>query len=563
MKFNYILIFFVFFLPKTSAQQLHLSILSDNNKPTIDSIGYKKAHINAKSIIEEVNLFAEKLSKVGFLESKITDQKKVNDSTFLFHFDLGKRTNFIHINPSIIFFKNETTETLIDAIFGKNKEIIILPYYKVEDFLNSNLQKLEKSGFGLSKLQLINIQKKDDYLTADLQIITNKKRNLNGFVIKGYDKFPVGYKKNLERRYKNQIFNQENLKKINFDFNKIRFVKQTKYPEILFTTDSTKVFVYLEKAKTNSFDGFIGFSNDEKGKLIFNGYLDLTLNNALNTGEKLQIYWKSDGKDQKTFNGSVEIPYIFNSPIAVKTQLNIFKQDSIFQNTKNTIDIGYYLKYNSKVFLGYQSTESNDIKNANSNSISDFNSSYYTGTYEFFSYNLDDFLFPEKLNFKFKIGSGKRNARLNNNQQSFGQLTANYHLYLTKNTAISLKTENFYLQSNSYIVNELHRFGGINSIRGFNENSLQANMLTSLVTEYQYIISPSFYLHSILDYAYFEDKSLNNSGKLSSKLLGIGIGFGLQTKNGLLNFVYASGSYDNQKINTSNAIVHISLKTVF
>ncbi len=545
MRYIFFIIFFSF--TKMAAQQLHLTILSDKNKKIIDSIGYKRNHTNTKSILLEVNLFADKLLKEGFLESRVIENKKLNDSSFVFQFELGKQTKFIHIYIGRNF----------DKLFESNSDTIKLKYSKIELFLNSNLQKLEKQGFGLSKLQLINIQKEKDYLIADLQIVTTKKRAINDFVITGYDKFPLGYKKSLGRKYHGQVFNQDNLKKINVDFNKIRFVKQTKYPEILFTTDSTKVYVYLEKAKINTFDGFIGFSNDEKGKLIFNGYVDLVLNNALNVGEKLALYWKSDGKDQKTFNGSAEIPYIFNSPVALKTQLNIFKQDSIFQNTKTAIDLGYYINYNSKVYLGYQSTESNDIKNTNSGSISDFNNSYYTASYDFIDFNNDDFLFPEKTNFEFKIGTGNRISKGESNNQFFGSLNLNYHIYLTKKTAVNIKSQNFYLNSSSFIVNELVRFGGINSIRGFNENSLQANSFASLITEYQYIISPSLYVHSILDYGYFQDKTTN----VSSKLLGIGIGFGLQTKNGLLNFVYANGTLQNQ--NTTNSIVHISLKTIF
>jgi len=56
----------------------------------------------------------------------------------------------------------------------------------------------------------------------------------------------------------------------------------------------------------------------------------------------MALFWKSDGKDQKTFNASLEIPYIFKSPLGIKSQLNIFKQDSTFQNTKTAIDLGYY-----------------------------------------------------------------------------------------------------------------------------------------------------------------------------------------------------------------------------
>jgi hypothetical protein len=544
-----VIVLLLFSISNVMGQRLLLSVLTDKNQEVIDSVGYKKVHLDAKSLLDATNLLAERLHKAGFLESRVVENRKMNDSTFLFRLDLGKRTNFIDIYIGNHFEK----------LFDSKKDTIRLKYNAIEGFLESNLQKLERQGFGLSKLQLANIQKKKDFLMADLQIVSTQKRSFNDFVIKGYDKFPVGYKKSLQRKYQNQVFNQDNLKKINADIQKIRFVRQSKFPEILFTTDSTKVYVYLEKAKTNTFDGFIGFTNDEKGKLILNGYVDLALNNALNVGEKLAIYWKSDGRDQKTFNGGVEIPYIFNSPLAVKAQLNIFKQDSIFQNTKTAMDVGYYVNFRSKVYLGYQSTESNDIKNTNSGSISDFNNSYYTASYTILDYNNDDFLFPERTNFEFKIGTGKRESKRETDKQLFGSLFLNYHFYLTKKTAINLKSQNYYLQSDSYYVNELLRFGGINSIRGFNENSLQANVLASLMTEYQYIISPSLYLHSVLDYGYFQDKTSKTSGKM----YGVGLGFGLQTKNGLLNFIYANGTMENQSGPSSNSIVQISLKTIF
>jgi hemolysin activation/secretion protein len=112
------------------------------------------------------------------------------------------------------------------------------------------------------------------------------------------------------------------------------------------------------------------------------------------------------------------------------------------------------------------------------------------------------------------------------------------------------------LQSDQYIVNELYRFGGINSIRGFNENSLQGNFFSSLLTEYRYLISPELFVHSILDYGYYSD----STNSKSDHLFGFGFGFGLLTKNGLLNLIYANGSSGNQKIQLSNSVVHLSLK---
>ena len=554
---NKLLAFILFFLCLNSYGQkkLYLKIAGQNEKQnkTIDSINYQNSFLNAKSILDENKSFSEKLLKLGFLEQELLETKKQNDSTFLYAYNIGNQTKFIHI------YIGKNYEGQNWGIYRIENDTIKLPFSESELLLNSTIKKLESKGFSMAKVKLVNIKKHKDFVTASLHITYDKKRELNDIVINGYEKFPQGHKNNLKRLYKKRVFNQDNLDKLYRDIAQYRFVKQTKYPEILFTKDSTKVFVYLEKAKANNFDGFIGFSNDENNKIIFNGYLDLTLNNALNAGEKIALYWKSNGKDQKTFNLGVEIPYIFKSPIGLKTQLNIFKQDSTYQNTQTAIDFGYYFNYNTRLYLGYQSAESSDIKNVSTTSLSNYKNKFYTTNFEFINYKNDDFLFPEKSNFNIKIGTGKRDSKFQNNTQFFGSLNWKHNFYLNNKNIVNLKSQSYYLQSDDYIINELYRFGGINSIRGFNENALQGNMFSSLLTEYRYVLSPSIYVHSIMDFAYFQDKTSN----LKGNLLGLGFGFGILTKNGLLNLVYANGSTKDQAIKLSNSIVHISLKANF
>lgn len=539
-----------------SAQKQFLKIISHVTKEQqiIDSISYNKIHPDAKSIVDEVQLISEKLTQGGYIESQIESNQKINDSTFLYQFQLGKKVAFIHI-----YISNNSPLKKLD-LFDSKKDTLTLPYSEIEPFLKLTLTRLEKKGFALSKLQLINIQKKNQNLAAELQAQTEKIRHLDDIIINGYTKFPESHKHNLKRIYKKKVFNQDNLKNIYSDIEKFRFVKQTKYPEILFTTDSTKVYTYLEKVKSNNFDGFIGFSNNEETKkLNVNGYLDLTLNNLLNTGETFSLYWKSDGNDQKTFNAKIELPYIFKSPFGLKAQLNIFKQDSTFQNTQTALDLGYFFNYNTRLYLGYQSAESSDIQNQNTASISDYENSFMTSQFEFVNFKSDEFLFPEKTKVDFKVGIGSRKSKLIKNDQIFLNINLKHALFLNDKNNINIKSQNYYLNSDVYIVNELYRFGGINSIHGFNENSLQANLFTSLLSEYRYIIAPNLYVHSIIDYGYYQDKTSNTS----RNLLGLGFGFGLATKNGLFNIVYANGSTKEQAIKGSNSIIHISFKTQF
>lgn len=536
-------------------QKLHLKITSDSQSDlkTIDSIGYSKKHSNAKSIVEEANSLSEKLKRFGFLENEIQENKKQDDSTFLFKFHLGQRTRFIHI------YLGKDSELRKLGIVESPGDTLKLPLGETESFLNTTLNSLERKGYSLARLQLINLKKQKNILLADLNLQTEKQRQVNDIVINGYEKFPEGHKKEIRRRYRNKVFNQQNLKNIHEDFNQFQFVTQTKYPEILFMNDTTKVYVYLEKSKPNRFDGFIGFGNDDKGDLKINGYLDLLLVNSLNVGERFNLYWKSDGNDQKTFNANIELPYIFRSPLGIKAQLNIFKQDSTFQNTQTAIDLGYYFNYNTRLYVGYQSTESNDIQNLNSSTLKDFDNAFITSNFEYTRFKNDDFLFPDKTLLNIKAGVGSRNSEASKNSQFFTNVDLRHNLYLNDKNIIALRSQNFLLQSDSYITNELFRFGGINSIRGFNENSLQANLYSSILTEYRYVLAPTIYIHSIIDFGYYQDKTTDNDGNL----LGLGFGFGLLTKNGLFNIVYANGSTGDQQIKLSNSIVHISFKAKF
>ncbi|WP_248574864.1 hypothetical protein [Flavobacterium sp. H122] len=549
MRTKFFIAFIMFFFQNNFGQHLHLKISSEqaSEKTIIDSTNYNKLHKNAKSIENEINSVSNQLIRKGYLRIQKNELKKANDSTFDIKLALGEKTKHLYIcldqNSKFLNAENDT---------------IKLKFENTEDFLNQSLNKLEKKGQSLARLQLINFRNWNNKLYADLEIKIEKNRKIDDIIINGNSKFPESHLKQLKRQYTKKTFNQETLKKLHSEIEKFKFVKQTKYPEILFTQDSTKIYTYLEKTKPNSFDGFIGFNNIEN-KLKLNGYLDLKLMNILNTGEKFNIFWKSNGNQQKTFDTNIELPYILKSPLAIKAQLNIFKQDSTFQNAKTEIDLGYYIKYNSKIYIGYQSTESSDIQNTNNTTISDFNSNFFTTQFEYSNSNSNDLLFSEKTRLNIKTGFGSRVSNLKKNKQHFTQINISHNFYLNNKNIINITSYNFYLKSDSYIINELYRFGGSNSIRGFNENSLQGNISTLLTTEYRYVFNQSFYLHSIIDYGYFEDKTTS----LTSNLKSFGFGAGLLTKNGTLNIAFANGSTKSKNKTNQNSIFHISYKTHF
>ncbi|CAA9200576.1 BamA/TamA family outer membrane protein [Flavobacterium collinsii] len=563
------LLHLLFFIASISshAQDLHLQIKGTNQTETqiIDSLNYSRNHPNLKSIFEEVKNTSEKLSKNGYLDHNIIETKKINDSTFTSIIDLKSKTKEVHIyigaNHSFFYdvkIKNDT---------------LIIPYRELENYLNQKTLDAEKAGFALNKIKLENIQKKKSIIYATLNFKSEKKRTVNSIILTQTDDskrdyFPKGHLKQLNKKYLNKTFNQETIKQLHNDINAFEFITQTKYPEILFTNDSTKVYTYIEKRKANTFDGYIGFSNDENKKTTLNGYLDLSLLNTLRAGEQFSLYWKSDGNQQKTFNTKIEIPYIFQSSLGIKAQLNIFKQDSTFQNTKTAIDLGYFLNYNSRLYLGYQSTESSNIQNTNNTTISDYKNSYITSTLEYKKTDYLNTLLPKKASLSLIIGYGKRNTNnspqtVESSKQFYTNLNLSYNFELNKKNFIFLNPQIFYLKSQNYITNELFRFGGTNSVRGFAENSLQGNFASMLLTEYRYKVSNNLYINSIIDFAIYQDLTNNQNLNKLQKLSGVGIGTTIQTTSGLLRINLSNGGENLQEIKLFNTIVSIYYNVKF
>src|SRR5690606_39352988 len=114
-------------------------------------------------------------------------------------------------------------------------------------------------------------------------------------------------------------------------------------PEVLFTESNAALYLYVERQNVSQFDGLIGFTNDDDGKVQFNGYADLQLMNILNKGEQLKLYWKNYGNQQTQFILSGDFPYLFNMLFGLIDSLDLFIQDSTMINTKFNAVVLYYI----------------------------------------------------------------------------------------------------------------------------------------------------------------------------------------------------------------------------
>ena len=541
-----------------NAQEISLKLKghSPADQEVLESLAAAVIFENVAALEDEIEHIQKQLYNKGYISLKYLGLKN-KKLEYTAEFELGPAYKSILIFGHSSLFRplGYTIEKDLDS----NQFYVEVPISVLENTLEQLSKTLADKSYAFATLQLQNIQPEDEIkIKAELVIDKGTKRTLQNIKVLGYDKFPPSYIKHFLGIKIRKSFRLERIKSQMELLNQLPFAQQKRPAEVLFTKDSTSVYLYLEKIKSNRFDGFIGFGTDETtGKIEFDGYLDLNLINNLNFGESLKLNYKSDEIDQKTLDIALQLPYLFGTPLGSTLNLNIFKKDSTFTTAQQGIKLFYQLNENQQLGLGIRLQQSNAITNTSDAFVKDFDSQFYEINYNYSKRQKTDLLFPVQRQFEMSVAFGKRSAASELNQRQI-RLKGFQILNLNPKNSIFLKVHLEELQSDQYLLNELLRFGGITSVRGFRENSLFATRLGLLCSEYRYRLSPGLFVHSVMDAGYFQDANNTNY-----QIFGFGFGFGLRSNGGLLRLTYANGKTKNIPFDLSESKVHLSFTSTF
>ncbi len=542
------------------SQEIALTFSTQTNisENLTDSLAIVKKHPNFNSVKKETNRISRALEKYGYLESNLVSIQKYSDTTVTATYYLGKKYTLLKIDYS----NTPLTQDQIALVSKNTKEnYFSIPLRESERVLE-RLNKIQtKNGYTFDKLKLTNLTIQDTVVRATLNTSKTSKRIIDSIALKGYEKFPKSFISYFAGIKKGDAFDKQQLLKKNNALNSLGFANSIKPPQALFEKKKTTLYLYLEKQNFNTFDGIIGFAtNEQTQNIVFNGYIDLVLNNNLNYGEQFVLKYKADGADQENLNLKTTLPYMFKTPFGIQAQLNIFRRDSTFSSASQNLRVSYQISPSSKANVGFAAKTSNDLlsENQSPENLEDYSSSFLTTGVTFIKLQQNT-LFPIKTFLNLDIGIGNRKTNSKKTRQVTLSNVINHSFYINQKNSIYLQNTTNLITSDTYLTNELFRFGGINSMRGFLENNIDASLVSVLNTEYRFLLNQQTYLHSIIDLGYFENKSVDQKEKLYS----FGIGLGMSTKAGLLKFSIANGNIDGQAFKFSNAKIHLSLTSQF
>ncbi|AZB31669.1 hypothetical protein [Chryseobacterium balustinum] len=528
-------IFFVFFCVFVQAQKKHYFLIDTETK-------VKKKVKDSLSAVK----FLDSLAQNNYFFTDLKEVKIKGDSTEIFY-DKGK--NF-----------NETYVNLSDSIVTR---------FKLEkEFFTKNLDSVKKNiskkyiddGFAFSRIKSKFMGQKNGYPVVELDINKNNKRTIDGFVAKGYTRVPKRFIKNLEKEFKGKTYDDKNLIAINKNFQGHPFIMLERQPQTLFTKDSTQIYLFMEKKKTNTFDGVIGFGNDKTDKFTLNGTLNVNFKNMFNGFETVNLYWQRNPDKGQNFDLQTDIPYLLNSNVGLNMKVNIFRQDSTFANVKALPAFYYHL--NSRQKIGLRGTfESSTIIDSLYIQGKDYNKK---GIGIFFDMteptDIDLFLYKSKLNVGYDFLATNytgENIKANQNQfYFFGE----YNYHINGNHFLNIKGEGAMMDSKiDFSANELYRFGGWNSLRGFNENSLAADFYYYAGMEYRYLIGNQAFFDVFGQYGQLNNKSLN----VKPKFYSVGLGFNFFIPLGLMSFQLSNGNEFGNPFKFNDIKIHWGILSRF
>lgn len=363
------------------------------------------------------------------------------------------------------------------------------------------------------------------------------------------------------------------------------YVKLRAEPEVRFALGRARVYLLLDERPSNQFDAIVGIlpnSNTAQNAVQFTGDVTINLRNIKGGGKQIGLQWRKTDAFSQLLDVQYVHPNFFGTPFEVAASFNLYKQTDAFLTLRPHVQVSYPTARAGRVsfffeqrssYLLYDSITYASFTQLPENIDSQFNSYGLNYTWN----SLDDIYFPHRgylLSGQGAVGTKtiERNSSLKDefyngvglrSTQYSLSLRAERYLPVKRAGVLLLRLRGESLQNSQLFINDLYRLGGLNSLRGFNENQFYASAYAVATAEFRQFISADSYAFLFADQAYFRHDI--DRDKFSDLPTGVGAGLSFRTPAGLFQFVYSMGqsTYAKQSFELRTSKIHFGLTSRF
>ena len=575
-RFIYILplLFVSFIVFSQSNKQRYLLDIYTNNQSITKKLRFNQNHKDSISVNKELEVVKRKWQNKGYLEviyDSIVWEK--NHVAAKLHVGETYKWNKIILSDSL---KNSFKGTFKfrEKIF--TNQALSLNEFKA--FNESVIKTFENNGYPFVQIKYINNQITDNNeVSAELHIDKGPFVQFTKIHVKGPGKIHPKFVYTHIQIKPNQAYDEEALSKISKRILEISFVSEIKPHEVLFTQEGAELFLYLQTSKSSNANGIIGVQpNNQTGKVNITGEVKLRLQNLLKRGELFRLEWRKLQPQTQDFLVHVNYPYMFGSSFGIDGQFKLYKRDSSFLNLQANVGVQYALK-GSNYLKAFYEFESSDLlilpANLTQNSIVDIRKNSYglgflKGQYDYrpnprkgyqieLSANIGSKLLKKKEGIPDSLYNDIKLRDVNYGLQFKGDV----YIPFFKRHTFRIANQTAVLFADELFTNEALRFGGFNTLRGFDEELFYTTFYSVFSVEYRFLIDYRSAVFAFFDQGLYETNTRGNYEKDTP--FGFGIGLNMGTKIGTFSLSYAFGKQKNQPILIRNGKIHFGYIAYF
>lgn len=438
------------------------------------------------------------------------------------------------------------------------------------------LQQIENNllnkGHPFASVRLDSIHFQNDDLFAHLHIEENKRITWEELVIKSNATINNKLIQSYIHIQPGDLFREEQLQNISKQLNHIPFITETKPLELLFQEDKVDLYLYLTTKPVSLITGVLGLQPTTKNNTTsyaLTGDIRAKLVNSLKKGESFDLQWKNLQANTQLLKTNISFPSILRSTFGLEGQFQLFKKDSTFLELKSAIAIQYLLSNGNTLKMFYRNYQSSLLSNgqssATSSNLANVSTIYYGLSLQ--KQTIDYLPCPTKgyviqLEGALGLRNKKDSLLQSNSTTTTAKIDFLFNLYyaLNKRHILKLTSTSEVLVAPSYARNELLRFGGMTSQRGFKEEELRATSRVLIALEYRFLLDQNSFLFLFFDQSWYENKIA-----LTRRDTPYGFGGGLTfgTPLGMFSISYALGKQLTNPILISNGNIHFGYTSYF
>jgi hemolysin activation/secretion protein len=501
----------------------------------------------------------------------------LKDKTYHIYVSTGKIYKWARLRAGNVDEKALNQAGFREKIFF-NEPLHYKSYYRLQKKLFTYY---ENNGYPFAAVWVDSVQLNNQEVNGVLRVNKGQKILIDTIINTGKAKIAPGYLHAYLGLKKNRPYNEAEIRKIQNRIRSLPFANMSSKPIIEFDGNNASVFLNIDKRNANQFYGIVGImpNNDKDGDFLITGDVRLRLQNLLKRGELINIQWQRLQNATQNLKVDAMYPYLFNTPIGLEAKFNFYRVDTSFFSIQLNAAALYMLRGNDhlKLFYSYQTTRKILDENGVSTvkGINNIDVHYYGLGLQF---ERTDFRLNPRSgwNAYFSGALGTKNfiaspatdtvnvsdtSTTNNQLQMQFTGNAEYYIPFAKKFTVKLAARGGYIFNNNLYSNDLLRLGGLNTARGFDEESIYTNLFGVGTTEVRYLFDERSFVNIFCDAGYYQTKT--RSGFSDSYLVGFGAGVTFDTKIGIFTFNYALGAQQNSPIDIRRSKIHFGYVNYF